>query len=81
MVAAEDQMEADRERMRSLQFADEIEFSYARGGRDWYLLVEDAELCQQGLEQSPIDLMVEDVSISESMELNGYEYVDFDVDR
>ena len=51
--------------------------SYKQKGRDWAETVDDAELCGKGREQSPIDLTLEQIEVSDKMEINGYGYVDF----
>lgn len=51
------------------------EFDYVKNGMDW------EDLCAKGLEQSPIDLLTEDVGISDMMELNGYGYEDFEASK
>ena len=53
-----------------------FEFDYEMSGEDWGEL-EGAEICATGKEQSPIDLSTREFEISETMELNGYDYIDF----
>ncbi len=40
-------------------------------------MIEGAELCSSGNEQSPIDLNLTEIMVSDKMELNGYGYTDF----
>ena len=50
---------------------------YTDEGRDWDRVVDGAEICGRGKEQSPIDLATEEVYLSQKMELNGYGYENF----
>lgn len=52
-------------------------FNYWNQGRDWADLYPGADLCRDGKEQSPIDLNLEEIMVTDKMEINGYGYVDF----
>ena len=52
-------------------------YNYWKQGRDWADLYPGADLCRDGKEQSPIDLNLEEIMVTDKMEINGYGYVDF----
>ena len=48
---------------------------YKENGRNWH------DLCREGREQSPIDLTVKKSSKSDKMQVMGYNYYDFPVNK
>ena len=62
----------------SAAFTDEI--SYKKMGDDWADTVPGADLCKSGLEQSPINLDLTTIMVSDMMEINGYGYSDFQIE-
>ena len=55
--------------------------SYEMNGEDWGDNIPGASLCSTGREQSPIDLNLVEIEVSDKMELNGYGYTDFGVPK
>ena len=55
-------------------------FSYEKMGDDWADTVQGASLCNTGKEQSPIDLDLGTIMVSDMMEINGYGYSDFQIE-
>ena len=62
-----------------VQAYQEVMPDYSVGGDNWSDTIEGAELCSEGKEQSPIDLSLIEIEVSDKMELNGYGYTDFTV--
>ena len=60
-----------------------MDVDYRRQGKDWGYRGNDRDeaLCRFGSEQSPIDLTLEQIDVSDKMEINGYGYVDFTVTK
>ena len=62
---------------RNLRHGFEFSVDYSEAGLNWGSTSLGAELCDTGLEQSPIHLKSADAILSKKMQQNGYGYLNY----